>query len=204
MPSTVATARRMPLPHSEPPYDDELRSGSSHRPAGVLRAVPDQPTRQPTLDVEHALPSGLPASPQLRAPVRLVALPSANGLDDVEARAEPRRPTSSSALPEPRRWAARLAQAVLESLGGRRPVQQLSRWLDEAVFAALSRSVRASGRPRADRSPQVVVRSVRATRPTSHAVEACVVVQVGRRARAVALRLEGLDGRWMCTALDVI
>ncbi|HLR93486.1 MAG TPA: Rv3235 family protein [Jiangellaceae bacterium] len=200
MPSTVAPARRMPLPHSEPPYDDELHSGSFHRPAGVLRAVPDQPT----LDLEHALPSGLPAAPQLRAPVRLVALPSANGMDDVEARAEPRRPTSSSELPEPRRWAARLAQAVLESLGGRRPVQQLSRWLDEAVFAALSRSVRASGRPRAARSPQVVVRSVRAARPTSSTVEACVVVQVGRRARAVALRLEGLDGRWMCTALDVI
>jgi hypothetical protein len=35
-------------------------------------------------------------------------------------------------------------------------------------------------------------------------VEAVVVVDDGRRCRAMAVRLEGLDGRWCCTVLRIV
>jgi hypothetical protein len=40
--------------------------------------------------------------------------------------------------------------------------------------------------------------------PTDGVAEASAVIQVGRRCRALAMRLEGLDGQWRCTALEII
>lgn len=48
-----------------------------------------------------------------------------------------------------------------------------------------------------------VVRSTRVCVLRDGVVEACAVVLDGPRVRAVALRLEGLDGRWRVTALQI-
>jgi hypothetical protein len=48
-----------------------------------------------------------------------------------------------------------------------------------------------------------VVRSVRVSEPHDGVAEVCAVVQQGPRCRAIALRLEGIDGRWQCTALQI-
>jgi hypothetical protein len=48
-----------------------------------------------------------------------------------------------------------------------------------------------------------VVRSVRVSEPTDGVAEVCAIVQQGPRCRAIALRLEGIDGRWQCTALQI-
>jgi hypothetical protein len=42
------------------------------------------------------------------------------------------------------------------------------------------------------------------TEPVDGVVEACAVVDRGGRYQAIALRLEGLDGRWQCVALHVM
>jgi hypothetical protein len=47
------------------------------------------------------------------------------------------------------------------------------------------------------------VSSVRLTEPADGVAEVAATVRRGRRTTAVALRLEGLDGRWQCTALEV-
>lgn len=201
--------RRLPVPRYDPPFDDELT------PTAVRAETSGgDSSQQLALNLGYTLASGLPGTPELRAPIRLVDTPGGFAPPDSwEAtefgpapRAERRRRTPEVDLPEPRRWAARLAQAVLEALSGQRPVQQLSRWTDEPVFVALSRraGLRAARRRPRTSAHRLTVRSVRASRPAPHAVEACVVVQTGARSRAVALRLEGLDGRWLCTALDVI
>ena len=47
------------------------------------------------------------------------------------------------------------------------------------------------------------VRRVRVCEPADGIVEACAVVVSHGRVRALALRLEGLDGRWLVTALTI-
>ena len=45
------------------------------------------------------------------------------------------------------------------------------------------------------------VRSVHMSEPRDGVVEVCAIVQREARATAIALRLDGVDGRWQCTAL---
>jgi hypothetical protein len=47
------------------------------------------------------------------------------------------------------------------------------------------------------------VRSVRVTSPAPGVVEASADVIGGERARAVALRLEVVRGRWLATAIEI-
>ena len=46
------------------------------------------------------------------------------------------------------------------------------------------------------------VRSVHVSEPRGNLVEVCAIVQHRDRATAIALRMEGVDGRWQCTALQ--
>ncbi len=103
-------------------------------------------------------------------------------------------------------WAARLAQAVVECIGGDRPVSQLVRWTNATVYRDLERRVqlvrlaRPSGRLRAVR-PQV--RSVHLCQPKPGCAEVSVHVRHGERSRALAARLEYAGDRWVCTALEL-
>ncbi|MDP9239311.1 MAG: Rv3235 family protein [Actinomycetota bacterium] len=110
-----------------------------------------------------------------------------------------RLPTPRSILPDPRACAARLVVATMEVLSGRRPVQQLMPWTDEAVYAQLSRTVRARRRI----GGPGTLRSLRISEPAPGVAEVCAVVGSAQRSRAVAARLEGADGRWRCTALQI-
>jgi hypothetical protein len=116
--------------------------------------------------------------------------------------------TPRAQLPEPQLWAARLVQAFIEVQAGRRPATQLIRWTTTAVQEAIVHRSTAPGaaeRLAAGPGRQLgeVVRSVRASEPIDGVVEVSAVVQRGERCRAVALRLEGIDGRWQCTALEL-
>jgi hypothetical protein len=44
---------------------------------------------------------------------------------------------------------------------------------------------------------------VRVTEPADGVAEVSALVRRGLRVTAVALRLEGMDGRWQCTALEL-
>jgi hypothetical protein len=112
------------------------------------------------------------------------------------------QPTSTSDLPDPRAWAGRMVQAVLEAQSGVRPVAQLVRWTSSEVYAGLHRrAALAATRPAPGRRD--MVRSVRVCLPADGIVEASAVVVTRGRVQAVALRLEGLDGRWRMTALEL-
>lgn len=110
--------------------------------------------------------------------------------------------TPSTSLPDARRWAGQFVQAAIEVAAGLRPPSQLVRWTSEEVQACLTR--RASLAKRLDASPtrRAVVGSVRVCHPQDGVAEASAVVTQGERARAVAVRMEGLDGRWRVTALE--
>lgn len=204
----MATIRRLPCPVTEPPYDDEVHPPPT--PGGA--AAPTQGA----LALAFTMPSGVSAEPEPPAGLRLVDPPvdddpsgerAAAVLDQSVAAFAARRPTSADQLPEPRRWSARLAQAIVETLHGHRPIQQLLRWTDDAVYALIAdrlASRRRVPRRRSGGGTRPTIRSIRVCTPADGVAEASVVVQAGSRCRALAMRLEGLDGQWRCTALEII
>ncbi|HEU4542951.1 MAG TPA: Rv3235 family protein [Jiangellaceae bacterium] len=196
--TTRATIRRLPCPVSDPPFDDEIGIPPGTRPV---------PPTQGALALAFMLPSGVPAEPEPPATLRLVDDPTGwtgapDELDPFVAEFTARRPTSGEALPEPRRWSARLAQAIVETLSGHRPVQQLLKWTDDAVYSSITS--RLASRPRTTPGARPTLRSIRVCTPTDGVAEASAVIQTGNRCRAIAMRLEGLDGQWRCTALEIV
>lgn len=196
--TTRATIRRVPCPVPDPPFDDEI---------GIRPGTRPDPPTQGALALAFMLPTGVPAEPEPPPTLRLIddAADTSTGHDQSDpflAEFTARRPTSGEALPDPRRWSARLAQAIVETLHGHRPVQQLLRWTDDAVYSAITD--RLASRPRPTPGTCPTVRSIRVCTPTDGVAEASAVVQAGHRCRAIAMRLEGLDGQWRCTALEII
>jgi len=217
----TAGIRLVPRPISEPPFDDEL----------PLSARPDL-TSAPAEHVQGALAlafrvgRGVPAIPEPPAQLRLLPEPTPDGTESggeggaqsarhtAVARAVDafcaRQATPRADLPDPRRWCARLTQALVEVLAGVRPLTQLSPWVTEGVYADLTPRVRATsrrqGRDRGASATQAraQLRTIRLCEPADGVAEASAVVQYGARCRAVALRLEGLDGKWRCTELQFI
>jgi len=183
--------RRIPTPISQPPYDDE-RGDFDGRPqtngslalSTVVRRVQPQP--QPHLELVVDKPV------------------SRRSVDDETLFG--RQPTPTAALPDVRAWAGRLGRSVAEVLTGDRPAQQLMRWTNDAVFTDLCRRSEAlagAGTAHRGMRNRVSIVSVHVCEPRDGVAEASVHLRHGLRSRAYALRLEGLDGRWRCTALQM-
>ncbi|HEU4512823.1 MAG TPA: Rv3235 family protein [Nocardioidaceae bacterium] len=104
-------------------------------------------------------------------------------------------------------WAARFAQAVVEVLGGDRPIAQLLRWTSHRVYLEIERRLsilnRTTDAGRRMRTVRPQVRSVHVFHPTPASAEVSVHVRHGQRSRAIAARLERRNGRWQCTALQL-
>jgi hypothetical protein len=86
-------------------------------------------------------------------------------------------------------------------MAGRRPVTQLRGLTTPGLFASLN----GGRRPRwcADGTAPLVLGRVHVCEPVDGVAEVSLVARRAGRAHAVAARLEGLDGRWRCTALQV-
>ena len=166
--------RRLPMPVCEPPLAGE--------PGAVTCTAP------------HVSPGQGVLALNLKTPRR-------GGLD--ESFAAP-RPTTSDDLPGAEQWGRRYVQVLLEVLAGRRPTTQLLRWSSTDVYASLQKRAALSARLRRGASPArpPAVLSVRASSPRDGVSEASAVVVDSGRVRAIALRLEGWDGRWRVTALE--
>jgi hypothetical protein len=158
------------------------------RPAEASPApVATQPRVEGSLALKDAAPPGpargVPQTPELRL------LDGGRDNDEVQL------------------WAARFAQAVVEVLGGDRPLAQLVRWTSQRVYVDLERRLgllaRTSDAGRRRRTLRPQVRSVHVFHPTPEAAEVSVHVRYGQRSRAIAARLELVRGRWQCTALQL-
>jgi hypothetical protein len=155
-----------------------------------LRVVPAPPCAPPYDDE----PGGVPL-------LRLVVPPAEPfELDESAWFTEDRTPTAE--LPDARAFAALLLQGLVEVLAGARPLGQLRLQTSVELYAELAERLqggrhRAGGRPQ----PRCVGRVHTQERPEG-VVEACATVLARGRLAAVALRLEGFGGRWVCTDLE--
>lgn len=193
--------RAMPVPDSElhaatpspRSAGGQARLTQVHPAQTQLDLVPDAPTYRGVLRAPGRLPAGAPALVAQRAP---------GALDDDGA--APRR-TAHADLPDPAPLVCSVVCAAIEVIAGSRPAAQLLRWLTADAYAQLQRQAAAAAGARchAVRVRRATVRRVRTTSPRDGVVEASVVVLEARRVRAVALRVEGWDGRWRVTALQV-
>lgn len=171
-------------------------------PLPVLRRRP-VPESEPypavrVLEVEPAAPSAdTQATLSLQVGMGGVAM-GGTGFRDLEP-----LPTPDAGLPEPGPWAAQFVRAAVEIGAGARSPAQLVRWCSPSVHAMLCRRAALAARLPRPASPvrPAVVRSVRVCRPRDGACEASAVVLDRGRVRAVAVRMESLDGRWQVTAL---
>lgn len=121
-----------------------------------------------------------------------------------------RQPTGRSQLPDPNTWSRSYTQALVEVFTHRRHTRQIAKWTAHDVLEQLRHeSPTVARRHRGTltgpgRGRPAVVRSVRVAEPHDGVAEVSAVVQVDGRVRALALRLEGWDGRWICTLATLI
>ena len=119
------------------------------------------------------------------------------------------QPTPSADLPEPQPWVEMMVSGVLESIHGVRDTRQFVRWMTNDVYNAIearARSVRLRHQTLKKPIPRPVftLGNIILSMPRDGVVEAAAVVHGPTRVRAVAIRLEGLDHRWMTTSFRML
>ncbi len=106
-------------------------------------------------------------------------------------------------LPDPAPWVRAMVDAILESMSGARPPQQFTRSMTRDLYAALSRRHAVAKRRSGAGGHRSRVLKVGICEPADGVAEASVVVHHEGRVRAIALRISGVDGRWLITAFEV-
>lgn len=120
-----------------------------------------------------------------------------------------RQPAVRGELPDPRPLLENLTRCVIEIIAGARDLEQIARWVDDAVYTRLLKRVVASAQARqaarcAPTRPVFTLGNVSMCEPRDGVIEAVVIVHSRARTRAVAIRLEGLDRRWRATSIHVL
>jgi hypothetical protein len=167
--------------------------------SGALRVVQIEPPvlspRTPTDDgvaVQGVLPlEGLADAPRAPDP-------------DPTPRRRPRC-TQTATDADLRHIAQQFCVGVAEVIYGDRAVNQLVRCTSERVYSDLAkRSAMTKSRQRmtADRIARARLERIRLQRPSPRAVEICARLRQGERNHALAARLELINGRWICVALE--
>jgi hypothetical protein len=149
----------------------------------------------PILDLYPQLRSA-PALPQLpKQKAKLYLVPSHFG-EEFDGDDYP-EPTSASDLPELHAWTMTFVVALIEIWAGRRQPAQLMGRCHRVIYNELIRktgSQKSVGR----------IHSIHQSEPLDGICESTVTLRFDQRLRALAIRFEGVDGRWLCTELDLL
>jgi hypothetical protein len=106
-------------------------------------------------------------------------------------------PTSASDLPELHAWTMTFTVALLEIWAGRRQPAQLMARCHRVIYNEL---IRKTG----SQKDIGKIRTIHQSQPLDGICESTITVRFGERLRAISIRFEGVDGRWLCTELDLI
>ena len=131
--------------------------------------------------------------PQQRAKLYLV--PTTFG-EEFEPGFEP-VPTSASELPELHTWTMKFAVSVVEIWAGRRQPAQLISKCHRNTYMKLLKQV-------GSQKEIGKIRSIHQCEPLDGICESTITVRFGDRLRALVIRFEGVDQRWLCTELQLI
>jgi hypothetical protein len=201
------TAPQQARPRSRPSTilqrSPELASQETAAPAlRPLRVLPIPPNRPPVFT--GSVRDLLTEQERPRYIQDALAVDFANATDE---QVFGRQPTARVDLPDPRDWAAHLAQAIVEVMAGSRSAPQVIRWTTSEVYAVIARRHAVAARRAAlsgqGRRVRAVVMRVIVCEPADGVAEASAVVIDGTRVRALAMRMVGQDGRWRVEALQV-
>jgi uncharacterized protein DUF6459 len=185
-------------PVAPAPCPDDQRRPPLH--AATLRLLV-VPTPQPPLDEAPVTRLVVPGVAVPRPPHRPGPRPRPeNPAEDFAAGFGPAW-SGRADLSDPRAAGRRLLTLTLEALAGRRPLSQVQPLTAVGVYAALS----SGRRPRwcAAGTTPLLLGPVHVCEPVDGVAEVSAVARRSGRAHAVAARLEGIDGRWRCTALQI-
>ena len=168
---------------------------SSRRPSRSSQVViRPAPRREPPFDDE--IPDGIATPGKYDRHLPFARRPPAV--------VRPAEPVRRGTLPDPAAWSQRLLVGLIETAGGRRPLQQVAPLLSLSVWRGLGADFEQAARSgKRHWLHNAVLRTVRATEPAEGVAEMCATVETGRRVRAVAMRLEEHHGRWCCTRLQL-
>lgn len=111
--------------------------------------------------------------------------------------------TASNELPDPGPWARQMIRAALEVINGVRPADQLNRWVTPEIRDRIARRGVLARRRRARPRHPSTVRTALTCMPADGVVEISAVVAHAGRVRAVAVRMVGVDHRWLITVFEV-
>jgi Family of unknown function (DUF6459) len=189
LPDAVALPSRLPLPAAGPSFDDQAGLDLPSPRTALCAAGPDRAPGGPASADDGPGPASGPAGrpPEGGCPPPGGCPAPADGPDTGE-------------------WTSRFAQALAEALAGSRPSRQIAPWTTEQA----RRRIRQLG-PALQAGPQPVVRRVLTSAPRRDVVEMTVIIGVGPRTRAIAVRLERARlnparpdrGRpWICTVIE--
>lgn len=130
-----------------------------------------------------------------KRPERLYLIPTTHG-ENYDPDFSP-QPNSSTDLPEPERWTRAYVVRAIEILGKRRPLLQIARNTHRHTFNEIAGQIGIFREiPR--------IKRIHQSYPIDGVIEVVVILSLPKRSRALVLRFEGVDGRWLCTEFDLL
>ena len=148
----------------------------------------------PTLSTHHGLIFRV--APSIRQS-ELGFIPTPDDLDGELDRKLNIKPTLISDLPDGGVWAERFIILALEVMAGARPIAQLSRWCSRKVFTYLIENIH-------PKKTIPKIGKLHIGRPTEECMEVVLLLHSPARKRALIARFEALEGRWLCTCLQIL
>jgi hypothetical protein len=190
-PNELSALRLVEIPDAAPPFDCETHGAACPAARDLVKA--------------DAYASGAGAADPVDVTVRPGTRTRAG-----EYRADPAQPGAlPAAASMTAAWLQQFAQVMVEILAGVRPTRQIIPWTTDRVHAQirhLGPFLVSDRRPRIQR--------IVTSRPAACVLEMTVIVSLGPRSRALALRLEHVAGRpavpglparparWLCTQIE--
>jgi hypothetical protein len=148
----------------------------------------------PTLSTHHGLIFRV--APSIRQS-ELGFIPTPDDLDGELDRKLNIKLTLISDLPDGGVWAERFIILALEVMAGARPIAQLSRWCSRKVFTYLIENIH-------PKKTIPKIGKLHIGKPSEECMEVVLLLHSPARKRALMARFEALDGRWLCTCLQIL
>lgn len=105
--------------------------------------------------------------------------------------------TPQSELPDISHWVRQFVMRLIEILSSRRSPHQLARWCHRKTFQRLlSQTTSFNSTPK--------IRKIYIKQPLESLAEITVTITDKDRVRALVLRFEGVDQRWLCTVINLM